>query len=267
LKSTVPGIFNGLSLQLNHGIQGRQIEIYIFNQSTNLNSNKAIHVSEGMEANIVLNRVFSSKLSSPHSDCKKEYVFEPKPLDILNQRSFPYFQSECYLLCQYEQQMEICNRSAEFDLNFQYYFTNQSHFWDFHFKNHDECNQKNATLIDSINDKFVSLGANTICDKQCPIECNSVSYTLSTVSNALNTPYSLVNIYYEDFFYTLIKEDPKTSFESLIGTIGGLMGLFLGASLMSFFEIIDLGIIVLSVIIQHFYHKKNKVFRSPKISH
>ncbi len=71
LKSTVPGKFNGLSLQLNHGIQGRQIEIYIFNQSTNLNPNKAIHVSEGMEANIVLNRVFSSKLSSPHSDCKK----------------------------------------------------------------------------------------------------------------------------------------------------------------------------------------------------
>ncbi len=148
------------------------------------------------------------------------------------------------------------------------YFTNKSHFWDFfYYQVYNDCYKKNPLLINSIRSKFSTLGANTICDKQCPIECNSVSYSLSTVSNALNSPYSLVNVYYEDFFYTLIKEEAKTSFDSLIGTIGGLLGLFLGASLMSFFEIIDLGIIVLSVIIQHFYHKKNKVFRSPKISH
>jgi len=121
LKSTVPGRSNGLSLQLNHGIQGVQIEIYIFNQSTNLDENKAIYVSEGMEVNIVLNRLFSYKLSSPHSYCKKEYVFEPKPLDILNQTSFPYFQSECFFLCQMQEEMEICNKTSEFVLNFQYW--------------------------------------------------------------------------------------------------------------------------------------------------
>jgi len=57
----------------------------------------------------------------------------------------------------------------------------------------------------------------------------------------------------------LIKEEAKTSFDSLIGTIGGLLGLFLGASLMSFFEIIDLAIIVITEILKHFYHTKNKV--------
>jgi len=266
LKSSVPGRLNGLRLKLYHGIQGEQIKISVYNQSTDYDPNKAIYVSEGMEVNIVLDRVFSSKLSSPHSDCKKEYVFEPKPLDILNQTSFPYFQSECFLLCRMQQNMDICNKTAEFRRNFQYYFTNQSHFWVFFYnKVYNDCYKTNPSLLNSIAAKFFSLGANTICDKQCPIECNSVSYTLSTVSNALNTPYSLVNIYYEDFFYTLIKEDPKTSFDSLIGTIGGLLGLFLGASLISFYEIIDLLISVIYISLRSFKNKNSQVKTEPQI--
>jgi len=259
-KSTVPGRLNGLRLTLYQQKDGEQINIYVYNQSTDLNENKAIYVSKGMEVNIVLNRVFTSKLSSPHSDCKIDYVFEPKPLDILNKTSFPYFQSECFFLCRIQQEMEICNKTAEFHRNFQYYFTNKSHFWDFfYYQVYNDCYKKNPLLINSIRSKFSSLGANTICEKQCPIECNSISYSLSTTSNTLFTNYSSVKIYYEDFFYTLIKEEAKTSFDSLIGTIGGLLGLFLGASLMSFFEIIDLAIIVITVILKHFYHTKNKV--------
>jgi len=162
--------------------------------------------------------------------------------------------------------MEICNRSADFNLNFQYYFTNKSHFWDFFYnKEYNDCYKKNPLLINSIRSKFSTLGANTICDKQCPIECNSVSYSLSTVSNALNTPYSLVNVYYEDFFYTLIKEEAKTSFDSLIGTIGGLLGLFLGASLISFYEIIDLVISVIYISLRSFKNKNRQVKIEPEI--
>jgi len=266
LKSTVPGRSNGLSLQLYHRIQGVQIEIHVYNQSTDYDPNKAIYVSEGMEVNIVLNRVFSSKLGSPHSDCKKEYVFEPKPLDIINQTSFPYFQSECFFLCQMQEEMEICNKTVEFDLNFQYYFTNKSHFWYlFYNEEYNDCLKKNPSLLNSIDAKFGSLGANTICDKQCPIECNSVSYSLSALSNALNTPYSLVNIYYEDFFYALIKEDPKTSFDTLVGTIGGLLGLFLGASLISFYEIIYLLISVIYISLRSFKNKNSQVKTEPQI--
>jgi len=46
-----------------------------------------------MEVNIVMSKVLTSKLSSPYSDCKKEYLFEPKPLDLLN--------NACFRLCLY----------------------------------------------------------------------------------------------------------------------------------------------------------------------
>jgi len=67
-----------------------------------------------MEVNIVMSKVLTSKLSLPYSDCKKEYVFKPKPLDLLNKASYPYFQSECFILCQHQEYLKICYKSEEF---------------------------------------------------------------------------------------------------------------------------------------------------------
>jgi len=224
-KSAIPGRNNGLILYLYPKYES-QIELHLNNHSTDYDSKKAIYVSKGMEVNIILKRVLSSKLSSPYNNCKKDYIFEPKPLDILNQTSYPYFQSECFLLCKYEMRMEICK--AEFNSYFQYYFTNRGHFWDVFLKYSDDCTQKDPSLISSINAKFDSLGANTICEKKCPIACDSMSYSISSII-----------------------EQPKMTFDSLIGTIGGLLGLFLGASLISFYEIIDLVISTIHFSLQH----------------
>ncbi len=247
-KSAIPGRNNGLILYLYPKYES-QIELHLNNHSTDYDSKKAIYVSKGMEVNIILKRVLSSKLSSPYNNCKKDYIFEPKPLDILNQTSYPYFQSECFLLCKYEMRMEICK--AEFNSYFQYYFTNRGHFWDVFRKHSDDCIQKDPWLISSIQAKFDSLGANTICEKKCPIACDSMSYSISTFINSVKADHALVYIYYEDFFYTSIIEQPKMTFDSLIGTIGGLLGLFLGASLISFYEIIDLVISTIHFSLQH----------------
>jgi hypothetical protein len=260
LRSTIPGVINGLKLTLRPNV-GSYVYLMIYNQSADFDWNKAIRVSRGIELDVAISRVFSSKLSAPYSNCKKEYIFEPKPLDILNQTSFPYFQSDCFFLCEYQHQMEVCNRTAEFNSNFQYYFTNKNHFFrSFYSVVFNECNQKNPSLVNSIFEKFDSIGANTICDKQCPIECDSISYSISMNSFLNNQNYSRINIYYEDFFYTAITEEPKASIDSLIGTIGGLLGLFLGASLTSFFEIIDLIFSLLSIIFEYKKIKPSETF-------
>jgi len=250
LKSTIPGVRNGLSLTLNI-IQGNYISVMVYNQSADPNLDKALRVAKGIELDLVLKRVLSSKLSEPYSNCKKEYIFEPKPLDILNQNSYSYYQSECFYLCQVQHEMEICNQTTEFNSNFQFYFTNKGFFFKFYNQQQKLCYQKDPSLLDSVTAKFQNLGANTICEKQCPIECDSISYSLDKNANFINRSYSQVNIYYEDFFYTSITEEPKTSFDSLIGTIGGLLGLFLGASLTSFFELIDLTFSLFLVAIQY----------------
>jgi len=154
--------------------------------------------------------------------------------------------------------MKICNKSEEFDTNFQYYFTNQNQYY-YKFYNIEEynCLQKNKSLIASVDSRFASIGENKICEEQCPMECDSISYSLTIQSNYLDLGgYSYVYIYYPDFYYTSITEQSKTTFDNLIGNLGGLLGLFIGGSLISFFEIFEL---LISVLVIMFKNRKKKV--------
>jgi len=259
LNSQIPGINHGLRLVL-FPKQGTQISIFIHNQSTVLDLNKKISVSKGMEFNLVVKRVFSSKLSSPFSNCQMGYSFKPDKNDIKNQTYFPYFQSQCFVLCRFQKEMEICNRTEAFSTNFRYFFTNKYHFhYNFYNPEKENCTKQNLELINSIEREFDTVGQNKICEKMCPIECNSVSYSITPYINALATDYSLINVYYEDFYYTKISESEKTSFDSLVGTIGGLLGLFLGASLISFYEIFDLALNLFLISIHHLNKFKPRV--------
>lgn len=58
--------------------------------------------------------------------------------------------------------------------------------------------------------------------------------------NELRESILAVNIFYEHLKQTEITENESISLDGLIGSIGGTLGLFLGISLLSFFELIDL---------------------------
>ena len=57
----------------------------------------------------------------------------------------------------------------------------------------------------------------------------------------------LVNIYYSDISYTYISEAPYWTLTSLFSNFGGQLGLFIGMSVLSFIEFIDL-IIQLTIV-------------------
>ncbi len=61
----------------------------------------------------------------------------------------------------------------------------------------------------------------------------------TTSLNELRKSVLSVCIYYNDFKYTVIRKNPKMNWTELISSIGGIMGVFIGTSFMSFFEIID----------------------------
>ena len=50
----------------------------------------------------------------------------------------------------------------------------------------------------------------------------------------------LINIYYSDISYTYISESPYWTWTSLFSNFGGQLGLFIGMSVLSFIEFIDL---------------------------
>ena len=107
------------------------------------------------------------------------------------------------------------------------------------------------------------------CLAKCPLECtrNQLTTLLSyykfptvlqakefsaNIMNETNSSNDFqkiennlvrVSFYYDTFSYTQVEEKAAMSFENLIGALGGHLGLFLGMSLLSFVELIDIAII------------------------
>lgn len=103
------------------------------------------------------------------------------------------------------------------------------------------------------------------CQEKCPPSCELEYY--SYTSGSLNFPpknyfklnenftdefrsnYSFaelkqsvlkLTLRYEDLGYTFIEQKPKFTFDSLIGIFGGTLGCFLGASLLSIADLLQL---------------------------
>ena len=265
LKSKESGNFAGLNLHLSTKstptFESQGVTIFINNQSSGLSVKKGITVLAGMKTNLILSRNFQTKLGKPFSDCKKEIIFSSGPHAISNKTKFMYSQSECFKLCFYEKLFENCNKLNEFKEKIQYYYTNEIYFWKFYNKMIHNCSEKKLNETANL---FTQQGENEICEASCPIECQTMSYSITINSQAIDPllmdrlnyskRMSIIEIYYNDFGYTSINEIPKTTFESLIGNVGGILGVFLGTSLISFVEIPELIYSIFYV----FYVRKRK---------
>jgi len=105
------------------------------------------------------------------------------------------------------------------------------------------------------------------CFEYCPLECDSISYEIIPYSQSLliddmeknvsiaraalyrqnfssykelKKHYLAVNIYYKNLKYDLIMQEPKIELFVFISNIGGILGLFLGISFLSFIEILEI---------------------------
>lgn len=123
IKSEKPGRENSLYLHLyQNGTPN--ILLFINNQSVTYDHDKSIIISPETKTSLVINRVFESKLKHPYSNCKSGYTFELGLDDHFNRSLYPYFQSECFYLFQFQKFFEAINKSEEYFQNFHYYFTN-----------------------------------------------------------------------------------------------------------------------------------------------
>ena len=94
-------------------------------------------------------------------------------------------------------------------------------------------------------DKFSKKNLNDQCAEYCPLECDSLSYSTTTSfhwTESLNISSTLkFKIYFKELKYTLISQQPQMNLSDLISGIGGILGLFLGLSFLSFVEILEIG--------------------------
>ena len=215
--------------------------------------NNDILVSFGFQTNIAVEREFKTILPKPYSNCEFDSdssKFRHDVSDLYNliiQSEYAYTQQFCFLQC------------------FQKHVFNKFNCSIIHFpslyKFSSECKLNDST--DIFSESFYSF-----CLPLCPLECNKDSFKTSVSSYTIfalkyinyiksnrnlatdftrseidsattGTSFCKVNIFYESLSYVLTTESPKMDIISLLASIGGNLGLFLGVSVFSLCETIE----------------------------
>ncbi|CAF0708691.1 unnamed protein product [Brachionus calyciflorus] len=235
--------------------------VIVHNQSV-----EALIEAEGKElatnyqTDIGITRTFVSKLEYPYSNCVKN-IYSPDGhkseyfkamFNILNMTT--YRQKNCIRLCVQKFIKDSCGCVDPKLPNI--------------YKSVPYC--ATLSLLNCIsNSRIEYLKKSDEC-KECPLECDSVDYQLRTSKSRYPTMYYtnylryqtdlvsrfplttvvsdnhiqknivLLNVFYDDLATTYVHEIQEVSADALFGTIGGNLGLFIGMSLLSFVEILEI---------------------------
>ena len=243
---------------------GAVIRIGNSSYSTFYSRGVGILVSAGTVTYISVDREFKSMLPKPYSNCEidsssPKYINGMDLYNLILQSKFKYTQQLCFRQC---------------FQNFIFKKYNCSYFDFLSNYNVTQCTE-NSNITDFFDETFVKNN----CLSSCPLECDqtlfytSISSTLlngynyipliesnSILSNdfinrtldAITVRESFVQlyIYYESLSYTLTEELPQMDAVSLLGSIGGNLGLFLGVSFFSLCEIVEVAIEIFFILKQ-----------------
>jgi len=172
-----------------------------------------VYVDLGKVTSIAVRRKFTEKFPSPYSECLDLTSYSSRLYDYLVKTlNQTYRQQDCFELCIQEQIIEQCGcYSLEYPK-----LSNQVR----------PClNLSSYYCIDTQANAFDAVKCQT---RECPRECDSVTYDLSL--SCLTNP---------SLEYTRIVETPKVTLLDLLTQIGGSLGLFVSFSVFTLFELIE----------------------------
>jgi hypothetical protein len=248
------------------------VVISIHNQSSDaFRDDQKIMAAANAETDIVVNRNFVSKLETPYGDCLKDVsnssTFSSFCFDyIVKTLGIRYSQKQCFGLCIQKNIIDTCNCTNTLIPTF-----NDANNY---------CSPSDFPCVMELINTFGDIQASKDCKIACPFECNSIEYQVSTyralypttfykkiLSNtklmkANNVSYvdldkalAKVNIYYKSMEYTSVTQVASTTIEQFFSDIGGTLGLYIGISILSLVEIVELGF---NLIVALIGIKKNK---------
>ena len=235
-------------------------------------SSNDIYISAGFQTNIAIKREFKSMLPHPYSNCKIElssptFRTDSDLYNLIGETNYAYSQQLCFSQCMQKDVIEKYNCSL-------YIFIS--------LYNVTQCDYELYLRIINSSDTLRGDFINDKCIPRCPLECNQTEYKTSLSSYQLignqfvskieknqriakdflnrtldsttvEKSFVRINIFYDSLSYTLTTESPEMNFISLLASIGGNLGLFLGVSVFSICELIEM-------IIEIFFILKNKNF-------
>jgi amiloride-sensitive sodium channel subunit alpha len=226
---------------------------------------EGVVIKAGSYAKINLKKTESTNLPSPYSSCQEIGTFNTTLSNEMNRIGIKYSHRNCVLLCQ---QKIIIDRLGCYRLDLPRIFDappclNQSIY--------------NQLLVDYID------FSTSDCNDLCPFECYSVTYELSVsytdfpsykyynrymrldkpffanVFKTENVTYEMFKnsmaslfIYIDDNKSTQITESIATPVVQFIANLGGTLGLFVGTSVLSLMEIVELLIDLIFILFQSY---------------
>ena len=256
-------IFLGNIYDVDKIIDSSGLHVFIHNQTNEPSpSTGGIAVASGENTNIIINRVFDTKLGQPYSNCRSDL----NSMDAFHSYFYKmtllfykkYTQKNCLDVCMNSLQLSSCECRDPFS-KISLELENQT--W----KNCSTWNEISCLMFIS-----ESISSYLIEDflLECPLECEKTTYTFSTSHYYYPNPeyakvrfstdilndsetidifqysflkniFTSINIYYDDLSYTKVSQIAKMNFEDLMANIGGIFGLCIGISFLSFVEILE----------------------------
>jgi hypothetical protein len=275
-KISQTGLENGLMLELflfepsneNFFSILEGFNIFITEQNVDEISVEGIYVPSGFSTNIILDKRVNRKAPKPYSNCTSNLSSIDSYDSILYKKVFNaygvYKKRKCLRLCLQKTIEENCNctdiTSIPYDGK-RPCATSKDH----------ACNLVN-------NRNFIKENLFQFCD--CPSKCLEVTYKYSssmvqyptknyarvlaknpTIKSNFDNKADItyldlrekivsINIFFNQIEETLLTESPKTMIPDLTASIGGILGLFLGMSLLSFVEILEIFLKILLVLLK-----------------
>ena len=219
-----------------------------------------LKASPGADSDFIINRNFFKKISSPYGSCMAENFSSNLHDHIVNTLNITYSQEYCFSLCIQKQIILNCSCASDYLPKF---------------NNTSSCNS--ATDAFCFNILINNFGDNNkYCNDECPFECNSIGFEITTnyglyptnkyadmlTKNLYNKgivvnntdvakSFAKFNVYYNSMTYKSIVEKQQYVFVDLLSNIGGTLGLYLGMSLLSLIEIIELISVLVKNIIDY----------------
>lgn len=280
LKVSTSGVDFGLQLELFMGKPKDQLLteynigaiVLVHNQTkTPVLSSRRIMVTTGFETDVAITRHFISKLDFPYSNCVKDVSkasgISPVLVDhILDKLNASYDQEYCFLLCLQKMIIDECNcTNGKLPP----------------YGDQPMCltSSKISCMFKTVQD-FSNRSLRDECLVYCPLECDSVEYDVSTsiarypnyyyktllaqhlaINGSgiefedINNAVLKVNVFYRTLKYQVTTEIPSITNEQFFSNVGGILGLYLGISVLSIIEVFEL----IAQLFEIFFKTKNKV--------
>ncbi|RNA34517.1 amiloride-sensitive sodium channel subunit beta [Brachionus plicatilis] len=240
--------------------------IFVHNHTTYPLMVDPIAVSPKTETNIALARTFYESQPKPYSKCDENTndinSYDHEYYKIVHKNAKGYSQALCVYQCFQKLFIDKCNC---FVANFPCFYESEP------------CSL--LTSQDCVNQVFQMLQNGDYieneCTNKCPLECEGMKFDkVTSLTRFSNSEFEKVlseysgpdSVYFNQSIdsYTSITENPSINVVGLFSSIGGVAGLFLGVSVLTFVEGIEILMQILFIFLWQFSCARLRSVREPK---